>query len=85
MMDVFITSIVSFVIEFGAKNPKVVPILAIAYLVGLVIKILRESVAKFVADSPSKTDDLKLAELEKSPIAKSVFFVADLLIRFKVK
>jgi len=82
-MDLFISSIISYIIDFGAKNPKVVPILAIAYIVGLVVKIARESAKAFVLASPSPSDDLELAKIESSPIIKAIYFIADLLLRFK--
>lgn len=84
-MEVFISSIVSFIIEFGVKNPKIVPFLAIAYLVGIGVKLVREAYTKFVAETPTKSDDLQLEKFEKSQAAKIVFFITDLLIRFKVK
>lgn len=82
-MEVFLASIVSYIESLSASNPKLVGILAIAYMVGLVLKIVREAVEKFVKESPSIEDDKKLAEIEQSPIAKAVFFLMDLLIRFK--
>ena len=82
-MDVFIISVVGYLNELAATNPKLVSVLAIAYIIGLVLKIVRESVQKFVLESPSKDDDLKLAEVEAKPVVKALYLLADLLIRFK--
>jgi hypothetical protein len=82
-MELVLNGIATYLINMATSNPKLVSALAIAYIVGLVFKIVREAVAKFVAESPSKEDDLKLAEFEKSQVAKALYFLADLLIRFK--
>lgn len=84
-MEIFLGTIANYLIEMSQANPKLIAILAIAYMVGLVLKLVREAVEKFVKESPSLEDDKKLAELEKSQAAKALFFVIDLLIRFKVK
>jgi hypothetical protein len=82
-MEIFITSIVSYVQGLAVTSPKLLAFIAIAYMVGFVAKIIRSSVEAFVLESPSKDDDLKLAKVEASPIAKAAFFLIDLLIRFK--
>lgn len=82
-MEVFLVSIVSYINGMALNNPKIVGVLAIAYIVGLVLKLVREAAQKFIAESPSKEDDVKLAEFEKSQVAKVLYFLADLLIRFK--
>lgn len=82
-MEVFLASVVGWIESMAVSNPKLVGILAIAYIVGLVMKILCESVKKFILESPSKADDAKLEAFEKSQVAKIVYFVIDLLIRFK--
>ncbi len=82
-MDIFLNGIVSYIVSLSAQYPKLVGVLAIAYVVGLVIKSIRVAVEGFVAESPSKDDDIKLAKIEQSPVAKGFFFLADLLIRFK--
>lgn len=84
-MEVFLGTIASYLIEMSNSNPKLVAILAIAYVVGLVLKVVLTAVRSFVKESPSLEDDKKLAELEQSQGAKILFFVIDLLIRFKVK
>lgn len=82
-MEVFLASVASYIESLSVNNPKLIGILAIAYIVGLVIKILRESIKKFVSESPSKNDDIQWEKVEQSQIAKAIFFLADLLIRFK--
>lgn len=82
-MEVFISSIVSYLVGLSEQNPKLISVLAILYLVGLVLKVLRTAIESFVKDSVSLEDDKKLAELEATPVAKALFFAIDLLIRFK--
>jgi hypothetical protein len=80
-----IEGIINFILNVAGQNPKITAILAVAYLVGVAIKIVREAVEKFVLESPSKDDDLKLEEIKQNKVVKAVLFLADLLIRFKVK
>lgn len=82
-MEVLLAGIANYLIVLSESNPKVVAVLAIAYMVGVVLKVLRSAIESFVLESPSKSDDLKLEEIKKNPIAKVALFVADLLIRFK--
>ena len=82
-MEVFITSIVSYLTGLATSNPKLVAVFAILYVIGLVLKIIRSAVETYVKESPSASDDATLAKFEQGPIAKVLFFVMDLLIRFK--
>lgn len=75
--------VINFIVGAVAQYPKLAGILAIAYIVGLAVKVLRDAVEKFVLESPSKSDDLKLEEIKKNSIVKIVLYVADLLIRLK--
>lgn len=80
-MDV--TSLLTLLANFASANPKLVGVCAVLYVVGLVAKIVREAVEKFVAESPSKEDDKKLEEIKASPAFKAVEFVLDLFLRLK--
>lgn len=82
-MEVILQTIAGYLQGMAAANPKLVAALALAYLIGLGLKLFREAVEKFVLESPSKDDDAVLAKVEASPVAKVVFFIMDLLIRFK--
>jgi hypothetical protein len=82
-MEVFIVSVVNYLVGLSSANPKLISILAILYLVGVVLKIVRTAIESYVLQSPSLEDDAKLATLEASQPAKILFFVTDLLIRFK--
>lgn len=80
-----VEGIINFIIGLTGQYPKLTAILAIAYVVGLGIKIVREAIEKFIVESPSKEDDKKLEEIKNNKIVKVILFIADLLIRFKVK
>lgn len=82
-MEIFLTSIASYLTGLAATSPKLVSVLAILYIVGLVLKIVIAGVKEYVKESVSLEDDKKLAELEQSQITKAIYFVIDLLIRFK--
>ena len=82
-MDVFLTGIVNYLVGLSATYPKMISVFAIAYMVGIVLKVLRSAVESYVLASPSRSDDASLAKLESGSIMKAVFFITDLLIRFK--
>lgn len=75
--------ILDFVANFALNNPKLAGFCAVAYLVGLGAKTLREGVEKFVLESPSKKDDEKLDQVKKNPVYKSVSIALDFLFRLK--
>lgn len=85
MEESVLSGVVNFILSLTTQFPKLTAILAVAYLVGVAIKIVREAVEKFVIESPSKSDDLKLEEIKQNKAVKAVLFLADLLIRLKVK
>jgi hypothetical protein len=68
---------------FAVSFPQLTAIFAVLYVIGFAVKVLREAAKAIVAETPSKKDDLKLAEIESSKIAKSVFFALDLFLRIK--
>lgn len=78
-----ISGILDFFAIFAQNNPKLAGILAVAYLVGLGAKTIREAVEKYVVESPSKKDDEKLEEIKKSKVFKTVEVILDFLLRFK--
>lgn len=82
-MEVVILGIVNYLTAMSAANPKLVSVFAILYVVGLGFKVLRSAVEAFVLESPSKVDDAKLDSFKNSSAGKIVFFIADLLVRFK--
>lgn len=63
--------------------PQLTAIFAVLYVIGFAVKVLREAAKAIVAETPSKKDDEKLAALEQSKVAKSIFFVLDLFLRIK--
>ena len=75
--------ILDFVSNFALSNPKLTGACAVAYLIGLGAKTIREAAEKFVLESPSKKDDEKLAQVQKNPIYKGVSIVLDFLFRLK--
>jgi hypothetical protein len=82
-MELFVSGIANYLITLSASNPKIIAVLAIAYVVGLVIKSLRVAVEAFILESPGKDDDLKYEAFKQGQAGKILFFIADLLIRFK--
>lgn len=72
-----------FIANFALGNPKLAGFCAIAYLVGMGAKILRDAVEQFVLASPSQSDDIKLGEIKKSSAYKIVSYVLDFLFRLK--
>jgi hypothetical protein len=82
-MEAILPVIIGYLSSLTTQYPALVGILAIAYVIGLVLKTLRTAVKAFVLESPSKDDDIKLADFEQGKIGKVVYFLADLLIRFK--
>lgn len=84
-MEQVLEGIINFVLDLAGQNPKITAILAVAYLIGVAIKIVREAAEKFVLESPSKSDDIKLEEIKQNKVVKAILFLADLLIRLKVK
>lgn len=77
--------IIAFVTGLSAQYPILVGIFAILYSVGIAFKLLFTAFKEYVATSPSKSDDKLLSNIEGNKAFKSVVFVMDLLIRFKVK
>lgn len=75
--------IIDFVANFASGNPKLAGICAVAYLVGLGAKILRDAVEKFVLESPSKSDDLALGKVKSGAAYKISSYVLDFLFRLK--
>lgn len=82
-MELVLVGIVNYIGGLSATYPVLVGILAIAYMVGLGIKVIREAAKAFVTGTPDKSDDLKLEALEQNKVVKAIYFIADLLIRFK--
>lgn len=75
--------ILDFAANFALTNPKLAGFCAIAYVVGLGAKIARESVEKFVLESPSKKDDEQLEKVKANPVYKYSSIVLDFLFRLK--
>ena len=65
--------------------PKLTSVFAIAYALGLGVKILREAINAFVAGTPSEKDDAKWTEIQGGKIYTTVMVVLDLLLRVKPK
>jgi hypothetical protein len=77
--------VINFILGLTVQFPKLTAILAVAYIVGVVIKVIREAAEKIVAETANKEDDLKLEEIKKGKVVKAILFLADVLIRLKVK
>lgn len=75
--------IFDFAANFALSNPKFAGICAVAYMVGLGAKFLRDAVEQFILSSPSKSDDLELEKVKKSVAYKIVGYVLDFLFRLK--
>ena len=75
--------IFDFLASFALGNPKLAGFCAIAYMIGMGAKILREAVEKFILSTPSKSDDLAFEKAKENPIVKIVFQVLDFLFRLK--
>ena len=73
----------SFVSSFAMNNPKMAGFCAIAYMIGLAAKTVRETVEKYVKESPSQEDDKKLAEMMEKPFFKYAWMMADFFFRMK--
>lgn len=82
-MEIFLTSIANYVTGLSLNNPKLVGLLAILYTIGLVLKCLISAYKEYVKGTPSVEDDAQLEKIEQSQLGKAVYFVLDLLIRFK--
>ena len=78
-----ISTLFDLLASFAMSNPKLAGFFSIAYMIGLGAKTLREAVEKFVLESPSKEDDLKLEEAKKSSAYKVFSMVLDFLFRLK--
>lgn len=78
-----ISAALDLVANFINSNPKLTSFFVIAYPVGLVAKIGREAIEKFVLESPSKSDDEKLDKIKLNPAYKAFSLVLDLLFRLK--
>jgi hypothetical protein len=75
--------IIDFAANFALGNPKLVGICAIAYMVGLGAKILRDAIEKFILESPSKSDDIALDKAKQTSAYKIANYVLDFLFRLK--
>jgi hypothetical protein len=85
-MDVtMIDGVVSFLKGMTAQYPVLVGIFAILYMVGLIFKVINVAAESYVLETPNKADDEFLKKLEENKIFKTVKFIMDLLIRFKLK
>lgn len=82
-MEVLISTIVSYVQAMAVSQPKLLSVIVVAYVVGVVIKVLRSSIEQVVAATETKADDEAVAKAEANPIVKGVLFLADVLIRLK--
>jgi hypothetical protein len=78
-----LTVIFDFLASFALGNPKFAGFCAIAYIIGMGAKILREAIEKFILASPSKSDDAAYAKAQANPVVKIVFQILDLLFRLK--
>jgi hypothetical protein len=78
-----IEQVAAILMGFSVSFPQLTAIFAVLYMIGFVAKIVRAGVEAYVKESPSQKDDLKLAEIEGSPIAKGFFFAIDLFLRIK--
>ena len=82
-MELILAGIASYLESLSAASPKIMAALAIAYSIGFVAKLVTGSIEAFILDSASKEDDAKLASFKGSQGGKALFFVLDLLVRFK--
>lgn len=80
-----IDGIVSFLKGMTAQYPVLVGIFAILYIVGLIFKVIHVAAESYVLETPNKQDDEYLKKLEDNKIFKTIKFVMDLFLRFKVK
>jgi hypothetical protein len=78
-----ISAALDLVANFMNSNPKLASFCVIAYTIGLMAKIGREAIEKFVVESPSKSDDEKLNKLKQNPAYKIFSMVLDFLFRLK--
>lgn len=69
--------------NFAQSNPKLSGAFAIAYMIGIGAKSIRSAIETFVQDSPSKSDDEKLAKIESGSGFKIVSSILDILLRIK--
>jgi hypothetical protein len=76
-------SIINFIADFALNNPQIAGLCAIAYLVGLGAKLIRDAVEKFILESPSKSDDAALEKAKSGKAYRSVSYVLDFLLRLK--
>lgn len=81
----FLDGLVNFVMGLSVQYPVLVGVFAILYSVGIALKLIFSALDAYVLESPSKSDDTKLAELKGNKVFKVVKFAIDLLVRFKVK
>lgn len=84
-MDGVVAGIADFLIKMATSNPKLVSVLAIGYTVSIAIKLIREAAAKYVAETPDNSDNLKLEKLEQNKVVKVLLFLADVLVRAKIE
>ena len=70
-------------VGFVTSHPQFAAFCTVAYPVGIALKLIRETVEAYVAKTPDKSDDEKLAKVEASIPFKAIAFVLDVLFRFK--
>lgn len=78
-----IDQILAIILGLSASFPKITAVLAVLYIVGVVVKIIREAIGSIVLATPSPKDDEALKKAEESKIGKAVLFVLDVLLRLK--
>lgn len=81
----FLEGLIAFISGLSVQYPVLVGIFAILYSVGIAFKLIHVAFKEYVVASPSKSDDVLAQKLEENKIFKGIKFVADLLIRLKVK
>lgn len=81
----FIHGLVGFIVGLSAQYPVLVGVFSVLYIVGIAFKIAHVALTTYVLETPSKKDDEFAKNLEENKIFKGFKFVADLLIRLKIK
>lgn len=82
-MELILAYLVTSLEGLAASNPKIIAAMAIAYSIGFGAKLFTGAVEAFILNSVSKKDDEQLASFKGSKGGKALFFILDLLIRFK--
>jgi len=81
----FLEGMIAFISGLSVQYPVLVGIFAILYSVSIGFKLLFSAFKEYVVASPSKSDNVLAQKIEENKIFKAMKFVADLLIRLKVK